>query len=132
MWLERRFKMATLSTDELQRRFRKALEGLGGAYDVEDIVDRVKSGQLQHWQRGQSVVVTEVLGFPRKKVVNILIAAGNLDEIMSLQEEVSDWARKLGCSRMIMAGRKGWNKVLPDYGWTNGRCIYELDLESGA
>lgn len=123
--------MANLTTDELQRRFVKALDGLDGAYDVEDVKRRVGEGALQSWQSGQSVVVTEILGYPRKMICNILIAAGNLDEIMELQEEVSAWARDLGCSKLVMAGRKGWGKVLPKHGWTNGRCIYELNLETG-
>lgn len=122
--------MANLSTEELQKRFRKALDGLGGAYDVEDIFRRIDDGALQSWQSGQSVVVTEVLGYPRKRIVNVLIAAGNIDEIMELQERVSQWARELGCSKIVMSGRKGWSKVLPRHGWTNGRCIYELDLEA--
>lgn len=124
--------MASLSTEELEKRFLKALEGLGGAYDVDDIVQRVSEGTLQSWQRGQSVVVTEVLGYPRKKVVNMLLAVGDLDDIMSLQDEIATWGRDLGCASMVMSGRKGWNKVLPKHGWTNGRCIFELDLGDGS
>lgn len=120
--------MASLTTEELHRRFERALEGLRGAYDVDDIKARVKDGRLQSWQRGQSVVVTEVLSFPRKQIVNILLAAGNLEEIMDLQDDIAQWAKEIGCDRMMMSGRHGWSKVLPKYGWTNGRCIYELEI----
>lgn len=122
--------MATLSTDELKRRFERAVRQLGGAYDVEDIINRVNDGTMQSWQSGQSVVVTEVLSFPRKKIVNVVLVAGNIEEIMALQDEVAAWAKEIGCSKMITSGRRGLSTVLPKYGWSNGRCIYELNLEA--
>ena len=107
----------------------KALSVSGHTHTPEDLQAAVSEGKMQAWQNGQSVVVTEVLGFPQQRVLNVFLAVGNLDEIMALTDEVVAFAKQHGCSRLIMGGRKGWAKVLPKYGWKKPRVQYELPLE---
>jgi len=117
-----------LSTNELRRRFQRALDIAGGTHNTHDVMAAVQSGKMQSWQEGQSVVVTEVLGAPQTNICNVFLVAGNMEEIMSIQPRVVKFAKEMGCSKITMRGRPGWAKVLPEYGWHAPGVMYELPI----
>ncbi len=46
------------------------------------------------------------------------VAGGNLDELKSMRPVIESWAKQLGCARVTLAGRKGWEKTfLKDEGY---------------
>lgn len=120
--------MANLEPEELKKRLTKALRMGGNTHTPVDLADAIKEGRMQAWQNGQSVVVTEVLGFPQKNVLNVFLAVGSLDEIMALQPKIEEFGRLHKCSHLMMHGRKGWEKVLPKYGWAHARVNLERPL----
>ena len=121
--------MAKLDPEELNRRLARALEVGGNTYSPDDIMDACSEGRMQAWMQGDSLVVTELLTFPRAKAVNIVIAVGLLDDVMSLQPEIEAFGRAHGCKVMRMEGRKGWARVLPRHGWReDNKVIFERAL----
>lgn len=124
--------MANLDHSELQRRLMRALEVAGKTHGPEDVARAVSEGRMQAWSAGDSLVVTEVLAFPKAKGLNVFLAVGNLDEVMSLQPAIEAFGREHGCTVMRMEGRRGWARVLPDYGWKQDKkVIYERTLTDG-
>lgn len=121
--------MAKLAPDEMNRRLGRALQIAGGTHTPADVAQAVKDGRMQAWTKGESLVVTEVLQFPQANALNVFLAVGNLDEVMSIQPRIEAFGKAHGCKVLRMEGRKGWRKVLPRYGWNeDSKVIYERAL----
>jgi hypothetical protein len=121
--------MAKLGPDELQRRLKKALAVGGNTHEPEDVAAAVERGEMQAWVNGDSLVITEVVHYPRVSVVNIVIAVGKLSEVMALQPAIEGFAREHKCQALRMEGRKGWERVLPHHGWKpDNKVIFERTL----
>lgn len=121
--------MAKLAPEELQKRLAKALKIGGDTYTPADLAAAVKEGRMQAWQEGQSVVITEVIGYPQKRVLNVFLAVGSMDEVMSIQPQIEAFGRQHGCYCLRMSGRKGWSKVLPKHGWKPSYVTFERALQ---
>lgn len=113
-------------------RLRKALALGGDTHTVDDIIAGVRSGALQAFSSENAFVVTEIAFAPRKRWLNVVVAAGELDEVMELQPQLEVFGRDQGCEFMTMTGRRGWSRVLPDYGWHETGVMYGLPLTDGA
>tara|TARA_R100001377_G_C3112974_1_gene83266 strand:+ start:56 stop:415 length:360 start_codon:yes stop_codon:yes gene_type:complete len=94
-----------------------ALEYSGNTHIYEDIVTAVIEGKMQLWPAENSCWVTEITVYPRKKVLHVFLAGGNLDEILDMHDSVVQWAKEQGCEGMTLTGRKGWVKALQHNGW---------------
>lgn len=93
-----------------------ALEYSNGTHDLDDVMESIRTGEMQLWANAGGCVVTQLTQFPKKKVCFIFLAGGDLSSVKQLQPQVSKWAMSKGCELLTMIGRKGWSKVLPD--WT--------------
>jgi hypothetical protein len=100
-----------------------ALEYSGGTHIYEDIVTAVVEGKMQLWPAKKSCWVTEITVYPRKKVLHVFLAGGDLTEILDMHESVVQWAKNQGCEGMTLAGRKGWVRALKDNGWKPQQLI---------
>lgn len=106
--------------DELERCrpwIEAALERSGGTHLFEDIVEAVAEGRMQLWPAPDACAVTEIIVFPRKKVLHVFLAGGKMETIVDMNDSAVEWAKSLGCEGMSIAGRKGWVKVLKKKGW---------------
>lgn len=83
---------------------------------------------MQAFQNGESVTITEVIGYPQKRVLQVVLAVGELEDVLALIPEMEAFGKKHGCSSMRMFGRKGWSKVLPKIGWKSPGVTYEKAL----
>ena len=109
-----------LLSDELERCrpwIEAALEYSGGTHEFEDIVKNIAESKMQLWPAERGCIVTEIVVYPRKKVINIFLAGGELDQILDMDEDVKAWAKEHGCTGATMAGRLGWKKPLASLGW---------------
>lgn len=94
-----------------------ALEYSGGTHDFEDIRQAVMTGRMQFWPREDACAITEILVFPKKKVLHIFLAGGNMDTIIKMDADAEDFAKRRGCGSITVAGRKGWVKMLDHQGY---------------
>ena len=121
--------MARLDPELLHYRLRRALDIGGNTHTADDIALAVGEGRMQSWTNGDSLVVTEVLQYPRKTALNVVLAVGYLDEVLATIPDFEAFAREHGCDLMRMQGRKGWARVLPAYGWApDNKVIFERQL----
>lgn len=117
--------------DELERCrpwIEAALERSGGTHIFNDIVDAVIEGRMQFWPAQDACAITEVIVFPRKKVLHVFLAGGKLETIVDMNDSAVQWAKAIGCDGMSIAGRKGWVKVLKKKGWTESFVNLALEV----
>ena len=94
----------------------KALDLAGGTHTMDDVVEQIAAGDAQLWTDGESVVVTEIHQTPRKRVLHFWLAAGNLDAVVRLSDQATEWGKTMGCEMATLVGRRGWERALT--GWT--------------
>ena len=76
----------------------------------------ILDGKAQLWCGRASVIVTELIAYPRLKACRIWLAGGDMAELTKeMLPDVEAWASAEGCTRMEVVGRKGWARVLSDY-----------------
>lgn len=115
--------------DRLLTKMKKALRLAGGTHEVSDVIYELNAGKMQSFATDNAMVVTQIVQHPRKRELNVFLAFGDLDEVMSMQPQVEEFGRRNGCSFLAMSGRLGWTKVLPKHGWTKVGVTYAVSLE---
>jgi hypothetical protein len=105
-----------------------ALAYSGGTHEYMDIVDGVISGHMQLWMGESGCAVTEITVYPKKKVLHVFLAAGDMDQIKDFEASAAEFAKQNGCDAMTVAGRPGWKKVLGKRGWRESFVVLEREI----
>jgi len=100
-----------MTNDEKVRRFEKALAQAGNTHTIADVMQRIEQNRACCWTNGDSVVVTEVLVYPRLRAVNYWVVSGQLQECAALQPDIDAWAISEGCGIATATGRMGWLRL---------------------
>jgi hypothetical protein len=106
-----------------------ALAHSNGTHDFESVRAAILAGEMQLWPAPKSAAVTEVVEYAKKKVINVFLAGGDLDEITRGIDSVAAWAKAHGCDSMTIAGRKGWTRVLDKHGFAPAFVVMERALK---
>ena len=106
-----------------------ALEYSGGTHLFEDVEAGLMSGVMQLWPSPKGCIVTEIVVYPRKKVLNVFLGGGDLDQILDMHSDVIAWSKAQGCEALMMTGRFGWKKPLEKHGWKTLHCSYVKEFE---
>ncbi len=113
----------------LRHHVEAALEYSGGTHGIEDIAEGLKKGRFQLWPADDSVVVTEIIVYPRLKNLHFFLAGGDLDELRLMRPLIESWGKSMGCTRVSLAGREGWSKTfLRDEGYKPKWFVLSKDL----
>ena len=94
-----------------------ALAYSGGTHTFDDVVEMVIAGKAQIWPAPRGVAITEIIEYPRKRVLHVFLAAGELDQLTDMIDSAREWGLTQGCTSMTMSGRMGWQRVLDKHGW---------------
>ncbi len=95
----------------------------------EDFYESLTNGGMQLWvavteNEVVAAMVTQVIPYPRKNVLRIICIGGqHMDKWLRFFPRVEDFALYAGCSSMECWGRKGWLRILKDWGW---KCSYHI------
>jgi hypothetical protein len=108
-----------------------ALDAGGGTHTLQDVADKVEAGEAQLWEEENAVVVTELVTTPQMKVLHFWLGAGELEDVVALQERLIEWGKSVGCQRAALSGRKGWEKVLAGSGWSPELVLMGRDISDG-
>jgi len=104
--------------NRLRQQVESALEYSEGTHTFDDIADGVGNNRFQVWPGVKSVVITEIIVYPRIKNLHYFLAGGDLDELKLMRPYIERWGKSLGCTRVTLAGRQGWAKTfLRDEGY---------------
>jgi hypothetical protein len=88
-----------------------ALKYSAGTHDIVDVLDAVATNRMQLWPGEQSAVVTEIMVYPRKKMLHVSLAGGNLKEISVMAPSIIDFAKHIEADGITIAGRRGWERT---------------------
>lgn len=105
-----------------------ALDHGGNTHTFEDIVHGITIGRLQLWPAPRGCAVTEIVVYPQKKVLNLFLAGGELEQFFDMYEDAAAWGRSQGCTAMTLSGRLGWERVMKPRGWTAKMIVMEKDI----
>jgi len=105
-----------------------ALAYSGGTHSFQDIVDGVLSGQMQLWAGESGCAVTEISVYPKKKVLHVFLAAGDMNQIIDFQDSAIQFAKMNGCDSMTIAGRSGWKRILDKHDWHEQFVVLEREI----
>lgn len=94
-----------------------ALVYSGGTHEWEDIVEGVHKAHMQLWANKDAAAITEIIQYPRKKVLNVFLAGGEMGQLIEMLESAKAWGNAQGCDTITMSGRRGWLRVLGKQGW---------------
>lgn len=100
-----------MTSSEKIARFEKALAQAGNTHTIGDVMQRIDERKAVCWTNGESIVITEVLAYPRLRACNFWLVVGNLHECVALQPAIDEWARGEGCSVATATGRMGWLRL---------------------
>lgn len=106
-----------------------ALDAGGNTHGLDDVFTGLQSGDYQFWHTPDAYCVTEILDFPKKKILNFWLAGGNLKVLMEIIEPVAwAWGRSVGCERSLgqFIYRRGWERSVPD-GYQKGWIVFSKD-----
>lgn len=104
-------------SEEHLRGIEEALARGGRTHGLQHVLAAAYRGDAQVWIEGPCIIVTEVNDTPLERELHFWIAAGTLDEVISLSNKVMDWGKSIGCTVASLQGRKGWARVLATEGW---------------
>jgi len=107
-----------------------ALEYSGGTHDFEDVARSLYSGAMQLWPAPKGCIITEIVVYPKKKVLHVFLGGGELQQIMEMHKDVIAWAKTQGCEALTMTGRHGWKKPLAEHGWQAVHTSYIKEFEN--
>jgi len=105
-----------------------ALEYSGGTHNFDDVAEALASGKMQLWPAPKGCIVTEIVVYPRKKVLNVFLGAGELDQLMDMHKDVIAWSKAQGCVAVTITGRYGWKKPLTKHGWKPLHASYVKEI----
>ena len=113
----------------LRHHVEAALEYSGGTHNFDDVAEMVGDHRLQLWPASNSVVLTEIIVYPRLKNLHYFLAGGDLDELSRMRPLIESWGKSIGCTRVTLAGRKGWAKTfLKDEGYSPQWSVLAKEL----
>ena len=108
----------------------KSLRYSNRTHTFEDICDGVYEGRMQLWAGEHACLVSEILQFPQRRVGNAFLAGGDngkgLAQLFDMADDMTDWARSQGCDGLMLTGRRGWSRRLPD--WTERWTVLTKDI----
>jgi len=107
----------------------RALQYSGGTHTFEDVAQMVFDQRAQLWPNGRSVAVTEVITYPRKRILHCFLAGGKMSEIIEMMPHAAQWGASVGCAGFTIAGRKGWKRVLDRHGWKPTFTVLEIPIK---
>lgn len=107
----------TVNINNYRKQIEAALSYGGGTHLFEDVVEAVLNKRMQMWVNGETVAITEIIVYPRKKVLHVFIGSGKRKELFEMLDSAWDWGQSMGCTGMTLAGRKGWMKLMGKFGF---------------
>lgn len=101
--------------EQLKQWLQPALDRGGNTHTFEDVIKEIEAGNMQLWTGPKGAAVTMVYDFPRKRMLHVFIAGGDLEQVLDFVPSMEAWGRAAGCTEMTLAGRRGWARVLKDW-----------------
>ena len=105
-----------------------ALSYSGGTHTFEDVAQGIAEGRMQLWDAPDGCCVTEIVEYPRKRVLNGFLAGGEMAQILDIIPSIEAWAKMQGCDGTELTGRRGWGRVFASHGYRETAVTLRKDM----
>ena len=99
------------------RHLARALDRMGAVYSVNDILAAIAEDRMQGFAEGDSWAVTQVIDYPRARVLDVLVALGDLEACRKLHDRILKYACDNDIGLVQAYGRRGWIEDAKSHGW---------------
>ena len=96
--------------------------------NLDQVYEDLQARVAQLWLVDGGAIVTETYETDEGEICRVAYAGGSLEAGLKGLPTIEDWARRNGCTKMIVEGRKGWARALRPYGYAEARRVVEKDL----
>lgn len=109
-------------------KLQKAIDHGQGEFTLTDIIRLAEEGRMQIMEipKSDTLIVTEIVKYPRKKRLRLVLIAGKITpEAIGHMESL---AKAWGLDGLEGLGRKGWGRALKDYGYFEAYSVIVKDF----
>lgn len=106
-------------------------EALKKGYDthtIDEVEERLEAGYAQLFVSDNSAMVVELPRINGELAAHIWLAGGDMEELLELEEHMTEWSKQQGCKYVTINGRLGWERVLRDRGYNRIKVTLKKDL----
>lgn len=107
-----------------------------GEYTIDDVICGLEEQDYQMWaeidgERIKSIAVLNLIIFPRKKVMNIMIVVSDDMSTGKAQfiKMMKEYAAINDCDSLRLTGRKGWQRELQEFGFHEPYRMLECQVK---
>jgi hypothetical protein len=97
-------------------------------HTISDVIALAQDRRAQIWDSDNTLVVTELMDFPLRKVIRWWVVAGTVEGARSMQPRIDKWALEQGATRADMIGRRGWRGVVNQEQWKHVGDYWRKEL----
>lgn len=103
----------------VQQYIEDALDYNAGMYEIDDVADAIATGEMQLFSGKESAIVSQIMIFPKKKVLHLPFVGGNMKELELMAPSIVEFGKFMNCNMITSAGRRGWDRsfLVRDYGF---------------
>lgn len=105
-----------------------ALAYSGGTHTFDDVAEGIASARMQLWPAPRGCAVTEIVVYPKKKVLHVFLAGGEMDQLFDMIDSAAAWGKQQGCSSITLSGRLGWQRAMKPLGWVPKSVVMEKEI----
>lgn len=97
-----------------------AIDKTSDRFSIDDVISLIESKKAQLFifkdEEILSAWVTTVESSPSCKWLRVMWAGGkDMDKWLHFLPSIEQWAKSIGCQKLVSIGRPGWEKKLPGY-----------------
>ena len=101
--------------ERLKPHFIAAIAYNGGTQTIDQMHQGLYAGKYELWPSANAGAITEICELPNKTYINIVLGGGDLAELQLINQAIEAKARELKLNGVMIVGRRGWKKVLPNF-----------------
>ena len=111
----------------MAKKMDRALKFGQNLYTLDDIKHNLDAGWMQAHTVGDTLAITQINVWPRRKAVDVILVVGNMDEALQLENVVENWGKDIGADLITAIGRPGWWKFRTS-GWKQVGTMYAKEI----
>ena len=124
--------------EDAKKVLNKSVETSAGKFEVEDLKEELKQGQLVLWlvideSEVLAALTSRVIEYPGRRAMALDWVGGrHMKKWMPLVlDTMQRYANDCGCKHLEGYGRKAWGRILQRYGWQPEYIAYRMELNNG-
>jgi|TARA_Y100001951_G_scaffold101323_1_gene106037 hypothetical protein len=99
-----------------------------GLHTVDDVLEEIEEGSAVFYPVKDGAAVFKLTEYPEKRLLTIWLYGGEMaSNIEGVLEAAEFHAKELGCTELMIVGRRGWERVLKPHGFMHRGILLTKD-----